>query len=646
MLLRLPTTPSRCAALFLLTALSAGCHNAVPSIFLQMEDPTGIAPTQLRVTVRVEGLDTTSVIRPEVPGAPLVGAQTMRLLLPDAAVGHTAQLDIEALKEGAVVGTALVSAAVVLGVETRVSVALNPAGCVGDSCSCDASNCPNGCCAGNVCTMPSAAGACGTGGVACSPCPVESTDRCTEGACRCGAELPCGSGYRCEAGTCVSTGGPACTGPSGCVTPPGQCFETQGICGVDGVCTYARKGAGAGCNDGDSCTDLDACDGLGACVGTPRVCNTPGGVCRESSGTCLGGSCLYALVAPGTGCNDGNACTTGDSCNDSGACGGTQLSCNSPPGQCHQAAGSCSDGSCNYPYKNSGATCDDGNACTTGDTCNGTGGCAGTAMVCNSPPTQCHQATGTCSAGTCTYALKSPGSLCNDGNACTTSDTCNAAGACGGTAMVCNSPPTQCHQTAGSCSGGTCGYALKTPGSVCNDGNACTTSDTCNAAGACGGSAVTCDSPPGQCYQAAGTCSGGTCGYAPKNSGATCNDNNACTTSDVCNGSGGCGGTAIVCNSPPSQCHQAVGSCSGGTCTYALKSVGSVCDDGNECTDSDGCNASGACVGTLAPVGTSCGFDCQRCNSSGVCGGGCGFNQQCCPGNYCLINSQECGIEP
>ncbi|MDQ3262244.1 MAG: hypothetical protein M3Y59_01085 [Myxococcota bacterium] len=538
MLLRLPTTLPRCVALVLLTALSAGCQSSVPSIFLQMEDPTGIAPTQLRVTVRVEGLDTTSVVRPEVPGAPLVGAQTMRLLLPDSAVGHTAQLDIEALREGAVVGTALVSAAVVLGAETRVSVALNPGepGCEGDACSCDASSCPNGCCVGNTCTMPSAAGACGTGGVACAPCPVETTDRCTDGACRCGAEFPCGEGYRCESGACVSiSGGPACTGPGDCVSPPGQCFEAQGICGVDGTCTYTSRGAGTGCNDGDSCTDLDACDGLGACVGTPRVCTTPVGVCRESTGTCLGGGCLYALVPPGTGCDDGNACTTTDSCNDSGACGGTQITCNSPPGQCHQAAG-------------------------------------------------------TCLGGNCSYAFKNPGTTCDDGNACTNSDVCNGAGICGGTAVSCTSP--------------------------------------------------------NQCQQGPGTCSGGSCSYASKNAGSTCDDGNACTTSDVCNGSGACGGAAMICNTPPpGECYEPIGTCSGGSCSYALKTPGSTCNDGRECTENDACNASGVCAGTNVANFTPCGTDCSRCNN-GTCSYACGPLQQCCPGDICQSNNQICGVEP
>jgi hypothetical protein len=58
-------------------------------------------------------------------------------------------------------------------------------------------------------------------------------------------------------------------------------------------------------------------------------------------------------------------------------------------------------------------------------------------MVCNTPPSQCHQPTGSCSAGTCSYSLKPSGSVCNDGNDCTYSDICGSTGTCNGTPVVC-----------------------------------------------------------------------------------------------------------------------------------------------------------------------------------------------------------------
>ncbi len=72
----------------------------------------------------------------------------------------------------------------------------------------------------------------------------------------------------------------------------------------------------------------------------------------------------------------------------------------------------------------------------------------------------------------------------------------------------CNSPPPGgCYQSTGTCSNGTCQYALKPAGSSCNDGNQCTIGDFCDSAGHCGSDAVlSCDAPPGSCYLGSGTC--------------------------------------------------------------------------------------------------------------------------------------------
>jgi hypothetical protein len=87
---------------------------------------------------------------------------------------------------------------------------------------------------------------------------------------------------------------------------------------------------------------------------------------------------------------------------------------------------------------------------------------------CNSPPSQCHQSTGTCTNGTCTYAYKSAGSPCFDGRSCTTNDVCNGAGVCGGTS-TCKSPPNGCYVSTGVCSSSsTCSYS-----SVCGSDEAC-----------------------------------------------------------------------------------------------------------------------------------------------------------------------------
>src|SRR5439155_793464 len=142
-------------------------------------------------------------------------------------------------------------------------------------------------------------------------------------------------------------------------------------------------------------------------------------------------------------------------------------------------------------------------------------------------------------------------------------------GVCGGTAYAC-AAPDQCHQ-AGTCNGdGTCSFANKADGTACNDGTAFTKTDVCTG-GVCAGTAYSCAVPDHYCQT--GTCNGdGTCSFANKANGTTCNDWPASTKSDVCTG-GVCGGTAYSC-AAPDQCHQA-GTCNGdGTCSFANKANG------------------------------------------------------------------------
>ena len=268
------------------TVTAMGCHSTLPSIFLAMEDPTELGPQQLRVTVRVEGQDTVSVIRPETPGVAMQGTQTMRLLMPEASIGQTARLSIEALIEGEIVGNAETVTRVAADEETLVSVALVPGkpGCVGLECGCNATTCPSGCCDGNTCVQGSF-GSCGTAGGACAACPAETSDRCVEGGCRCGPDAPCPDGYACEAGRCQPTGSaPACRGAEDCTSAPGQCHEAQGRCGADGSCVYDLKAPGTACDDGNSCTTGDACTAEGAAT-EPRGSATAGRAASQPMGS-------------------------------------------------------------------------------------------------------------------------------------------------------------------------------------------------------------------------------------------------------------------------------------------------------------------------------------------------------------------------
>lgn len=188
-------------------------------------------------------------------------------------------------------------------------------------------------------------------------------------------------------------------------------------------------------------------------------CPTAPSACHSAPGTWNGTGCNYPFKAAGTSCNDNNACTTGDVCNGGGTCGGSTIACNAPPNECHQAAGTCSNGACSYMPKPNGTAC-------------------------NMPPNQCMETAGVCSNGSCTYVPKAAGTACNDGLACTNNDVCNGSGSCGG-ATACNSPPGACYYAQGTCTPTGCSYAFAEEGILCQDGMGCTRGDTCNGAGRC-----------------------------------------------------------------------------------------------------------------------------------------------------------------
>ena len=205
--------------------------------------------------------------------------------------------------------------------------------CVSEVCVCDANTCPSGCCAGNLCMAGNAASACGSAGNACTTCPAGeacgagtcsgcaqsctgccegstcisvasssacgaagarclacdtvTTDRCTSGACTCGAQLACKSGEICKAGKCSCDA--TCDG----------CCDAGG-CEIRGTTTCGSSGATCLACDpmrSDACAATGTC----ACGGAPAC------AIGES---CTGGACLCG----GTVCAIGLHCGAGASC--------------------------------------------------------------------------------------------------------------------------------------------------------------------------------------------------------------------------------------------------------------------------------------------------------------------------------------------
>jgi hypothetical protein len=378
---------------------------------------------------------------------------------------------------------------------------------------------------------------------------------CWNGQCR---YDPLEDGVACDDGNACTTGdacsGATCTGQkTECTTPPANVckdgstltvYTTPGTCS-EASCSYpsAEVPCPLGCE-------------AGACKGDPCkgvTCTSPPSACHMNPGTCLAGSCSY-LPEVGKSCNDSDACTTSDKCNTSAKCAGTPIACLTPPkNTCKDAStllsypkqGSCSKGVCSYPK--SEVPCSHGCDSTAG-ACKGDP-CAGVSCATPPAPTACYTSPGTCSDGKCSYAY-ADGKSCDDGNACTTGDKCTT-GKCAGTPVVCNTPPKSTCKDAstltvyaapGACSSGTCSYGSASV--TCSFG--CDT-----ASGACKGdpcATLTCTTPPNsQCYTVPGICSNGSCTYLPK-TGSPCDDGNPCTKTDVCSASGGCAGTAYTCS--------------------------------------------------------------------------------------------------
>ena len=275
------------------------------------------------------------------------------------------------------------------------------------------------------------------------------------------------------------------------------------------------------------------------------------------------------------------------------------VTCDAPPGACWASVGTCVDGACEYGWAD-GAGCDDGDPCTTGDTCQA-GACQGAPRICDTAPDAL------CSDGATLVVFTAPGA-CAEG-ACSYASTevsCGIGcsdGACQGdpcAGVTCDTPPGPCYQAVGTCSSGQCSYA-PLDGAPCNDGNPCTSGDTC-AAGACKGAAIVCEEAPApECtgaqklrvFTSPGICGLDGCMYSYTD--VACPD--ACVDGqcvvDLCAG--------VSCDAPPGPCHAAPGTCQDGQCTYPTGALdGAACDDGQACTTNDTCQA-GTCSGAPTP---------------------------------------------
>ncbi len=536
--------------------------------------------------------------------------------------------------------------------------------CGGDN-QCASGKCVDGVCCNSACD--GSCDACNLAGKAgtCSFLPATTQCRGENGVCD-AAEFCTGNSSTCptdqkkpattvcraEAGACDAQ--ETCTGSSDacpedkmkpattvCRTEAGACDAQETCTGNSSTCpTDQKKPATTVCR-----AEAGACDAQETCTGSSDACppdvkKPAATVCRNAAGpcdateTCTGNSdlCPTDGSAPsGTACtSDSNACTR-DICNASGQC--------------------------DHPAVPPGTSCGSGLICTATTQC--TAGCwiggAFYAPGATNPAASCQECNP--SVSTASWSNKPVNTTCGTPSP-------GSWGECGGYSGTCDQTGTQSRSvTTYTCSSaGACVPNTATETQACTrptDGTTCA-SPTYGNWTSCDGFSDTCDNTGSQSRSvttyacSAGNCAGSTSGESQacsrSTTGTPCNDANACTSGDVCNSSGTCGGTPMVCNSPPSQCHEATGSCSGGSCSYAPKPTGSACNDGNACTWGDYCD-SGSCVPDIivaCPGGTCVNGTCQCSGGKTYCGGSCtdtnsdrlncgGCGIRCASGYYCAF---------
>ncbi|MBL4687825.1 MAG: hypothetical protein JKY37_24765 [Nannocystaceae bacterium] len=150
-----------------------------------------------------------------------------------------------------------------------------------------------------------------------------------------------------------------------------------------------------------------------------------------------------------------------------------------------------------------------------------------------------------------------------------------------------------------------------------------------------------CTDPPTQCAADIGQCSvgpgqpQGVCSYPPVFPGTACDDGSDCSAFSSC-----WGYSCIPydwCDFGP-ECHERLGQCENGTCSYDPEPKGEACDDGITCSEDDVCDGAGTCVG-----GTDTCEDGEMCTPSGCESSPCGGYQDCGYGACCEWGS-NCSV--
>ncbi len=413
----------------------------------------------------------------------------------------------------------------------------------GGACVVDTTCGANSCAGHGACDDKSGATVCtcdsGWSGTACDQCDAvggyhdDGQGGCTSNPCIPNA---CTEAHKT---TCVSTAGtPSCECDPGYHGAGGACVVDEtcsaGSCAGHGACSVVLGVVQCACDTGYAGTACDQCDatagyhddGAGACTSdpcSPNPCTGANQTSCTAQGSAFTCACDAGFHPDGAGgCSD-DPCTP-DPC----------LASNQA---CHVVAGAAE---CYTP------DCDDANPCTT-DALVG-GACEHTALT---DGTTCQTSLclvgQTCQSGTC--SVGSP-RVCDDGNPCT-ADSCDSVQGCIAPPDDSLVPDDGLDCTVDSCASG---FAAHAPDdTACDDGKWCTGVELCQPGGqADARGCVTTNVPsppadPGSCASY-GACNESTHDFplVPKTPGTLCNDGIACTQNDVCNSAGSCAGAPIA----------------------------------------------------------------------------------------------------
>ena len=313
-----------------------------------------------------------------------------------------------------------------------------------DSGACGATTCPSGCCdPSGTCRSGTELNACGFGGTTCNDCQAEGFDFCDSQVKACGNVQPSCNAADCPTGCCTTFNGqPACvSGASSLACGSGgvvcvDCTATGQQCDPGSKsCVSAPCGPNncKGCCAGSTCvpTESDSQCGTGGlactnCSAMNEFCNQATGLCVSQPPMCGPMSC--------TGCCAGDICVTSEG---NTQCGVGGMACT----DCTTSGDVCTGGTCT-------STCDPmscpgcclTNTCYAGFVDNrcGSGGaacidCTATMTTCDTlaTPRVCKGTTTTCPAtyGSCASTVTTPVLSVTTG-ACAATDLADAQAAC------------------------------------------------------------------------------------------------------------------------------------------------------------------------------------------------------------------------